>query len=138
MPRFPDVTTTGSRDVLAERRQTHRVQISMPVMVRGGRGNGTFLEEVRTVAVNRQGCVLWLTAEVGREDQLTVVNASTAEEAPCTVAYVGLKQDAKTEIGLKFVQPAPRFWNIAFPPDDWNPDDRKRPEKAQPSPHGLK
>lgn len=138
MPRFADMPATGSHDVFAERRQTHRVQISMPVLVRRAGGNGVFLEEARTVAVNSQGCVLWLTAEVGREDQLTVVNASTAEEAPCTVAYVGLKQDAKTEIGLKFVQPAPRFWNIAFPPNDWNPDDRKRPEKAQPSPYGLK
>jgi hypothetical protein len=138
MPRFADMPTTGSHDVFAERRQTPRVQISMPVLVRRAGGNGVFLEEARTVAVNSQGCVLWLTAEVGREDQLTVVNASTAEEAPCTVAYVGLKQDAKTEIGLKFVQPAPRFWNIAFPPNDWNPDDRKRPEKAQPSPYGLK
>ena len=138
MPRLPDTPTTVSHDVFAERRQTHRVQISMPVVVRGRRGNGIFLEEAHTVAVNLQGCLLWLAAEVGREDQLTVVNASTAEEAPCTVAYVGLNQDAKTEIGLKFVQSAPRFWSIAFPPDDWDPDDRKRPEKAQPSPYGLK
>jgi hypothetical protein len=70
MPRFPDTPTTGSHDVFAERRQTHRVQISMPVLVRRARGNGVFLEEARTVAVNSQGCVLWLTADVGREDPL--------------------------------------------------------------------
>ena len=67
----PDTLTAGSRDAFAERRGTHRVQISMPVLVRGVLGSGMFLEEVRTVAVNRQGCVLWLAAEVGREDQLT-------------------------------------------------------------------
>ena len=40
--------------------------------------------------------------------------------------------------GLNYIQriefmdhPSPRFWGIAFPPEDWNPAERKR---AQPRP----
>jgi len=28
---------------------------------------------------------------------------------------------------IRLVAPAPRFWRITFPPEDWNPADRKLP-----------
>jgi hypothetical protein len=29
--------------------------------------------------------------------------------------------DGKTEVAVEFLRPAPEFWRIAFPPDDWTP-----------------
>jgi hypothetical protein len=36
------------------------------------------------------------------------------------VVDAGSKSDGKTEVGIEFLEPAPRFWHIAFPPEDWN------------------
>ena len=30
---------------------------------------------------------------------------------------------AKSEVGVEFLKPAPKFWRISFPPDDWTPKD---------------
>jgi hypothetical protein len=39
---------------------------------------------------------------------------------------MGQGERGKQEVGLEFAEASPRFWKIAFPPDDWNPADRKR------------
>jgi hypothetical protein len=33
--------------------------------------------------------------------------------------YLGNSQGGKIQMGVEFVKPSPRFWQIDFPPDDW-------------------
>ncbi|HWG58967.1 MAG TPA: hypothetical protein VN661_07955 [Candidatus Acidoferrales bacterium] len=110
----------------AERRRTQRVQIAMPVLVRGKSGNKPFEETTQTVSVNAYGGMLRLGTSVSRGQQISIVNPKTAEELPCTVTSLGQRDSNKVEVGFEFSEPSPLFWRIAFPPEDWNPAERKR------------
>lgn len=114
----------------ADRRRSHRVQINMPVIIRGKNGNTPFSEQTQTASVNAHGCMVRLAERVVRGQELAIVNPKTAEELPCTVTFIGPKEANKAEIGLEFIEPSPIFWRINFPPEDWDPSERKRPGGA--------
>jgi len=116
----------------AERRRSHRVYITMPVIIRGKNGQQTFSEETRTASVNAHGCMVRLAEKVVKGQEVAIVNPKTVEELPCTVTFVGQKESGKTEVGLEFIEPSPHFWRITFPSDDWDPSERKRPSSASP------
>jgi hypothetical protein len=105
-------------------RRTQRVQISMPVVVRGK----TFSETTTTVAVNAHGCLVLLKAKVARDDQISLINPKTAEELPGRVVSLGKPEEDKIPVGVEFSEPSPLFWRINFPPDDGvTSEERKRP-----------
>ena len=105
-------------------RRTHRVQISMPVLVHGK----NFNESTTTVTVNAHGCLVLLKTKVARDDQLSIINPKTAEELPVRVVSIGKAEDGKIPVGVEFGEPSPLFWRISFPPDDWfTSTERKRP-----------
>lgn len=110
----------------SERRRSHRVNIAMPVLVRGKKGTQPFEESAQTISVNAHGCMVRLATPVARSQEIAVVNIKTAEELPCTVTFLGQKDNGKTEVGVEFAEPSPLFWRIAFPPEDWDPSERKR------------
>jgi hypothetical protein len=119
--------TKGVADAPSERRRTQRVHIAMPVCVKGKLGTQAFQEETTTASVNAHGCMVHLVQALGRGQQVTLFNHATDQELPCTVTYLGPKDKGKTEVGLEFTEASPRFWNMHFPPDDWDPAERKRP-----------
>lgn len=110
----------------SERRRTQRVQIAMPVIVRCREGKA-FEEKTFTVSVNANGCLVHIEAPVIRTQKLLLVNPKTTEELPCRVTFLGKKSAGKTEVGLEFAEASPLFWRISFPPEDWDPSERKRP-----------
>ena len=115
----------------ADRRRSHRVNIAMPVLVRGARGTQRFEEESQTVSVSAHGCNLRVANPLARGQEIALVNKKTAEELPCTVTFIGQKDAGKLEVGVEFIEPSPLFWRIAFPPEDWDPSERKRPGGAR-------
>jgi hypothetical protein len=124
---IPGATTDS-----AERRRSLRVNITIPILVRGKVGGQTFQEETSTVSVNAHGGMIRLLAKVVRTQQISLINPKTTEEMPCTVTFLGQKENGKTEVGVEFVEPSPLFWRIAFPPEDWDPSERKRPATSRP------
>lgn len=126
--------TTLQETACAEKRRTQRVQINMPVLVRGKSGNQPFEEQAFTVSVNANGCMILLARPVTRAQQLSLVNPKTTEELPCTVVYLGRKMEGNTEVGVEFAEASPLFWRITFPPEDWDPSERKRPSGQPPRP----
>ncbi len=118
----------------AERRRTQRVQIAMPVIVRAKDGKPPFEEKTQTISVNANGCLVRIQSAVVRAQRIFLVNPHTTEELPCTVMFVGKKDGGKTEVGLEFIEASPLFWRISFPPEDWDPSERKRPSMSPPSP----
>jgi len=116
----------------SERRRTQRVHIAMPIIVRCRDAKPPFEENTHTVSVNANGCLLRLQAPVARTQKLLLVNPRTTEELPCTVMFLGKKNDGKTEVGIEFAEASPLFWRISFPPDDWDPSERKKPVTARP------
>jgi hypothetical protein len=111
----------------SERRRSQRVNITMRILVRGKAAGQNFEEETLTTSVNAHGGMIRLVAKVTRSQQISLINPKTTEEMPCRVMFVGQKENGKTEVGIEFVEPSPLFWRIAFPPEDWDPSERKRP-----------
>ena len=122
-----DMRAPLPRDMPAERRRSQRVNIAMPVLVRGKRGGQPFEEQALTISVNAHGCMVRVATPLTRLQEVAIVNIKTAEELPCKVTFLGQKEGGKTEVGFEFSEASPVFWRIAFPPEDWDPSERKRP-----------
>lgn len=135
MVEVPTTPPGGSSEYGPERRKNHRVQIAMAVIIKGQAGGKAFEESTQTVVVNLNGCLVRLKAVVGRNQELTMTNGATDETEVVRVSYIGRKDGDKTEIGLGFVKPAPKFWRISFPPENQDPTERKRfvPSGAPPT-----
>jgi hypothetical protein len=112
--------------VYAEPRRTQRVRIGMSVEIRGKEGEQSIQEKTKTITVNANGCLVLLAAKVKRGQTLTIINPQTQEELSSTVIFLGDYNSGKSEVGLEFSEPSPKFWRIAFPPNDWDPNERKR------------
>jgi len=115
-----------------EQRRSMRVHIAMPVIVRGKIGPQPFEEQTHTIVVSAHGCTVRLVTQLARNQKVSIVNPRTAEELPCTVVSIGQRDGQKREIGVEFTEPSPLFWRIVFPPDDWDPSERKRPSPTPP------
>jgi len=127
-----DLRAPLSREIPAERRRSQRVNIAMPVLVRGKRGGQPFEEQALTISVSAHGCMVRVATPLTRLQEVAIVNVKTAEELPCKVTFLGQKEAGKTEVAVEFSEPSPVFWRIAFPPEDWDPSERKRPGGSRP------
>ncbi len=115
-------------DTKIARIRTTRVQIAIPVFIYGNNVSGSPFQEItETSAVNANGCLIVLATPVEKEQPLLLTNIKTNEEITCHVVTLGSVVKGKTEVGIRFAQPSPRFWGIGFPPEDWDPANRKRP-----------
>jgi hypothetical protein len=115
-----------------EKRRSRRVQITIPVIVRGKIGSKIFEEKSITAAVGAHGCMLQLVAKLYRGEQIMIVNIVTLDERVCRVSFLGPSDGDHTKTGLEFLNPSPQFWRMHFPPDNWHPADRKLPSSVPP------
>ncbi len=129
-------TLANLSEVQADRRRSHRVHIAMPVLVRGKKGGQgqPFEEQTHTISVNAHGCMVRMLTPVARTQEITIINTKTAEELPCTVTSIGQRDGGRQEVGVEFAEASPVFWRIAFPPEDWDPSERKRPSTSHTRP----
>ncbi len=103
------------------RRRSQRLFLQVPVTVRREADSGGFTEETVTMVVNAHGALVAVAAAVQLGETLLIKNKVTGEEQPCRVAYLASPVSGKVQVGLEFIQSAPLFWRISFPPDDWSP-----------------
>jgi hypothetical protein len=102
------------------RRRSMRVLLSVPIQVHGKTTeNKDFKEETRTLVVNAHGALISLAAQVTAGQTITLSNNATHQSLDCRVVHIGTSQAGKTQMGVEFVKPSARFWQIDFPPDDW-------------------
>ena len=114
-------------DPKRDARRSKRVYIAMPVIVKGQQGAETFEEKASTESVSAHGCMIRLAKAVNRGQKLTLTNVKSREAIECRVAYIGQSEGGKIQVGIEFSRTAGYFWHIAFPPDDWNTAERKKP-----------
>lgn len=97
-----------------------RVLLSVPIHVSGKTAeNKDFTEETRTLVVNAHGALISLAAPVAAGQSITVENRAMNRTLECRVVYLGTAQGGKNQMGIEFIKPSTRFWQIDFPPDDW-------------------
>jgi hypothetical protein len=97
------------------------VILSVPVSVSGTGAKGKFTEETKTLVVNAHGALITLAAKVSQGQQVELKSVSNPETQSCKVVYIGPTVQGQTQVGLEFTKPAPHFWHVAFPPENWTP-----------------
>jgi hypothetical protein len=95
--------------------------LSVPVILSGGTAEGRFSEETHTLVINAHGALVELKAKASKGQVVNMKSRLHPEEQACRVIWVGPVANGKSQYGLEFVQPAPHFWHISFPPEDWTP-----------------
>jgi hypothetical protein len=95
--------------------------LSVGIVITGDRPNGhRFSEETCTSVVNAHGALILLDEQVTRGQLVTIRNVKSGEELQGEVVEIGEPHAGKSEVAVEFLEPSPRFWRIAFPPDDWS------------------
>lgn len=103
----------------ADRRQSQRIFLDVPVQVMGHDTLGiAFSEDTRTLKVSADGCSLPLSAPVNKGQHVTLVNIRTRAMLDCVVVRIEQSSGARHEIGMAFVLPNRKFWQVSFPPVD--------------------
>jgi hypothetical protein len=60
-----------------------------------------------------------LAGMVVPRQRLLMQNIASGEQQECRVVHVEKDPTGPTRVAVEFTRPAPRFWRIAYPPDDW-------------------
>jgi hypothetical protein len=120
-PRFGLVNTWSTPGPDANRRRSQRVILSVPVSITGDGPKGKFTEETKTLVVNAHGALITLAAKVVQGQQMELKSPTNPEKQSCKVVYIGPTVQGQTQVGLEFTKPAPHFWHVAFPPENWTP-----------------
>jgi hypothetical protein len=103
-------------------RRSQRVMLAVRILVDGDRlGGQRFSEEAETSVVNAHGALILLAEKVALGQSLSVRNIKSGAELQAEVVDVGAFIDNRFEVGIEFLEPSPRFWRVAFPPEDWSP-----------------
>ena len=105
----------------AEKRRSQRVVLSVPVLVyRRPKDGPRFFEGTHTSVVSAHGALIGLVAKVAPHQRLILQHSLSGEEQECRIVFTDEKKlTGPKEVGVEFQQPAPNFWQIAFPPADW-------------------
>jgi hypothetical protein len=103
-------------------RRSQRVMLAVKILVGGDRDDGKrFSKEAETSVVNAHGALISLCEKVTLGQLLTVRNLKSNQELLVEVVDVGAELNGNFEVGIQFIEAAPRFWRVAFPPEDWTP-----------------
>ena len=103
-------------------RRSQRLLLRVPVVAqRQSKGAALAPETTETLAVNAHGALILLAPPAEEGEQLSVKNIKTDEEQICRVVYLGQIEGGRLQVGIEFKTPAPQFWRVSFPPEDWGP-----------------
>ena len=106
------------------RRRTQRVLLRLPILVIARGPDGQHVpENAFTINVSAHGALLLISMRVTLNQKILCRHPETLEEQFVRVVHVTPAPEGKSEVGVEFLKPAPKFWRISFPPDDWTPHD---------------
>lgn len=105
----------------ASRRRSERIllQVRVIVEIEMERERPVRLEAF-TLVVNAHGGLLEMGLRVTTGQRLVLDNPSAGRREACKVVGVRKSRDGQLAVAFEFVNPAPQFWPIAFPPVDWH------------------
>jgi hypothetical protein len=116
------ITQNARPGGVANQRRSHRIVLSVPIIVSGKRANGSpFKERTTTLVVSAHGALIHLREAVIVGQDLSITHVGTSEELACTVKDINHGQEDIPEVGIGFAKPNAHFWRVSFPPDDWSP-----------------
>lgn len=78
-----------------------------------------FQEEGLTIAFNAHGALLVLYEQVEPGQELHLMNPKTWDEQEARVVHSIPSYGGLAHVAVEFMHPAPEFWPVDNPPDDW-------------------
>jgi hypothetical protein len=115
---------TSNQAPIPNRRRSQRVLLRLPILIIArGADNQHVSENAFTTNVSAHGALLLLSMRVALNQKILIRHIETLEEQFVRVVHVTPAAEGKSEVGVDFLKPAPKFWRISFPPDDWTPKD---------------
>jgi hypothetical protein len=104
-----------------DHRRSQRVLIDLPLLVRGESANGRpdFREETFTLTVSAHGALVMMENKVALGQKVVLVNPKNSDEREGKVSYVGPDRAGLAKVAVEFMQPAPEFWPVPSPPQNW-------------------
>jgi len=106
-----------------ERRRSQRVLLRIRANVHVNLRGAQATLEVRTLSVNPFGAMIISAENLPAETRLVLENTVTREKVGCRVVRSAKEMPEGFHVPIEFDAPAPKFWMIDFPPDDWKPHD---------------
>ena len=117
-------TPSSNHAPIPNRRRSQRVLLRLPILIIArGADSQHVSENAFTTNVSAHGAMLLLTMRVALNQKILIRHIETLEEQFVRVVHVTPAAENKSEVGVEFLKPAPKFWRISFPPDDWTPHD---------------
>lgn len=98
-------------------RVTLRVEVRLLVTIQGQEK----ATQASTVSVNDHGALLICEHSFAINDRLTLEHKLTRNRIACRVTRKPQEAASGYQVAIEFENPAPHFWQIAFPPRDWQP-----------------
>lgn len=106
-----------------ERRRCQRVLLRIRANVHVNLRGAQATLEVRTLSVNPFGAMIISAENLSSQTRLVLENTVTREKVACRVVRSAKEMPEGFHVPIEFDAPAPKFWMIDFPPDDWRPHD---------------
>lgn len=117
-----DQKLTATKRWLKDRR-SQRIELNVPVVVYRVPGDGPqFSENTQTLVVSAHGALVALTQLVVPRQKIRMQNPHSGQNLECRVVSVKKSMLGPPRVAVEFTQPTPSFWQLAFPPADWNPN----------------
>jgi len=106
-----------------ERRRSQRVLLRVRANVYVNLRDKQTTLEVRTLSVNPFGAMIISAENLAPHTRLVLENTITRERISCCVVRAAKEMADGFHIPVQFDIPAPKFWMIDFPPEDWRLQD---------------
>ena len=114
-----ELQTAAGEDRRSSQRVLVRVRARLHVALNG---TPTTFETV-TLSVNNHGAMIILKQGLLPDTRFVLEHSGTRERVACKVVRPSREMPDGFQIPIEFDSPAPNFWRIAFPPNDWRPMD---------------
>jgi hypothetical protein len=113
--------------------RSSRMQVEVPVVVRGKWKDGTsLLEEAKTITASARGGVIALADTLAVGQALHLTNPQNGKHLTCYVRSIKPGAPGMHEVEVQFATASPRFWGLDFPPSDEEEAERKLPQARTP------
>lgn len=110
----------GNPENPQNRRRSERVMLQVAVTVLADTPEHLVVtEDTHTLVVNAHGGLLKLRAELLPGQPLTLANPRNGNREKAHVVRIEQPSPDYFAVAFEFDRPAPNFWPIVFPPEDW-------------------
>ena len=124
-PRIPKSGVSSELQTAAgeDRRSSQRVLVRVRARLHVALNATPTTFETVTLSVNNHGAMIILKQGLLPDTRFVLEHSGTRERVACKVVRPSREMPDGFQIPIEFDSPAPNFWRIAFPPNDWRPLD---------------